>query len=75
MSKTNFFNMGKRKKKIVQPIKEVEIIDRRSHKYRKINLKKKEIIVYNQELNEFQLLPFISSSYEQVSEPINEKQK
>lgn len=67
--------MGKKNKKIYQPVKEVEIIDRRSHKYRKINLKNKEIIVYNQELNEFQLLPVISSSYEQITGPINEKQE
>ena len=64
--------MGKKKRKITQPIKEVEIIDRRSHKYRKINLKNKEIIVYNQELNEFQLLPPQSSSYDESSEPKNE---
>ena len=55
--------MGKRKKKIVQPIKEVEIINRSGKKYRKINLKDKQIVIYNQELNEFQLLPIISSSY------------
>tara|TARA_R100001163_G_C5033942_1_gene173547 strand:+ start:680 stop:874 length:195 start_codon:yes stop_codon:yes gene_type:complete len=64
--------MGKRKKKIVQPIKEVEIINRSGKKYRKINLKDKQIVIYNQELNEFQLLPIISSSYEQGSDPKNE---
>tara|TARA_R100001129_G_scaffold117783_1_gene81349 strand:+ start:95 stop:307 length:213 start_codon:yes stop_codon:yes gene_type:complete len=68
----NLFKMAKKKKRIVQPIDEVEIISRREHKFRKINLKNKEIIIYNKELNEFQLLPPQSSSYDESSEPKNE---
>jgi len=64
--------MARKKNKIVQKINEVEIINRRTHKSRKINLRDKEIIVYNEELNEFQLLPPISSSYDVDSEPKNE---
>jgi len=64
--------MARKKRKIVQPIKEVEIINRRTKKYRKINVIEKEIIVYNKELNEFQLLPHISDSYDENSEPKNE---
>ena len=56
--------MAKRKKRIIQPIKEVEIINRRTHKLRKINFENKELIIYNKELNEFQLLPILSSSYD-----------
>ena len=68
----NLFKMAKKKKRIVQPIDEVEIISRREHKFRKINLKNKEIIIYNKELNEFQLLLPQSSSYDESSEPKNE---
>tara|TARA_R100000995_G_scaffold84524_1_gene63471 strand:+ start:1594 stop:1788 length:195 start_codon:yes stop_codon:yes gene_type:complete len=64
--------MAKKKKRIIQPIDEVEIISRRNHKFRKINLKNKEIIIYNKELNEFQLLLPQSSSYDEDSEPNNE---
>jgi hypothetical protein len=64
--------MARKKKKIFQPINEVEIIDRRTRKSRKINFKDKEIIIYNKELNEFQLLPVQSSSYDGDSEPKNE---
>jgi len=64
--------MARKKKKIIQPIKEVEIINRRTHKSRKINIAEKEIVVYNQELNEFQLLTRISASYDEVYELTNE---
>ena len=64
--------MARKKRKIVQPIKEVEIINRRTRKRRKINVIEKEIIVYNKELNEFQLLLCISASYDENSEPKNE---
>ncbi len=57
--------MAKKRKKIVQPINEVEIINRRTKKYRKINLKEKEIIVFNEELKEFQLLSCVSASYDE----------
>ena len=59
----------KKKKKIVQPIKEIEIINRRTHKIRKIIPADKEMIIYNQQLNEFQLLSNLSASYESSSEP------
>lgn len=62
----------KKKKKIVQPINEVEIINRRTKKIRKICPFKKEIIIYNDILNEFQLLPAQSSSYDENGEPKNE---
>lgn len=61
--------MAKKKKKIVQPINEVEIINRRTRKSMKINLKDREIIIYNEELNEFQLLSVTSASYDVNSEP------
>jgi hypothetical protein len=64
--------MSRKKKKIVQPINEVEIINRRTKKLRKINLKEKQLIIYNEELNEFQLLLPQSSSYDDNSEPKNE---
>jgi len=64
--------MAKKKKKVVQPIKEIEIINRRTRKFRKININQKELIVYNKVLNEFQLLPVISSSYEQHRDIPNE---
>ena len=61
--------MAKKKKKITKKIFEIEIINRRTKKYRKVNLKDKEIIVYNEELNEFQLLPHISASYDENLKP------
>ena len=64
--------MAKKKKKKFQPINEVEIIDCKTRKSRKININDKEIIIYNKELNEFQLLPIQSSSYDGDSEPKNE---
>ena len=64
--------MAKKKKKVIQPIKEVEIINRRTKKIRTIYPLKKEIVVYNNELNEFQLLQAISASYDENSEPKNE---
>jgi hypothetical protein len=57
--------MARKKKKIVQPINEVEIINRRKHRYRTINLKEKEIIVFNDELREFQRLSNITASYDE----------
>ena len=64
--------MGKKKRKIAQPIKEVEIVNRRTKEIRKVCLNKKEIIIYNDELNEFQLLPVQSSSYDGNSDTNNE---
>tara|TARA_R100001163_G_C5027658_1_gene168791 strand:+ start:708 stop:902 length:195 start_codon:yes stop_codon:yes gene_type:complete len=64
--------MAKKKKKIVQPIKEVEIINRRTRKYRIINVKEKEIIVFNEELKEFQRLSNTSASYDENSSIYNE---
>jgi hypothetical protein len=57
--------MARKKKKIIQPINEVEIINRRTRKYRIINLKEREIIVFNYELKEFQLLSNVSASYDE----------
>ena len=64
--------MTRKKKKITQPINEVEIINRRTKKIRKICPFEKEIIIYNVMLNEFQLLPIQSSSYDENSELSNE---
>ena len=64
--------MSRKKKRIIQPINEVEIINRRTRKFRKINFKDDQLIIYNKELNEFQLLTAISSSYDENSEPKDE---
>ena len=64
--------MARKKKKIIQPIKEVEIINRRTRKFRKINVEDEQLIIYNKELNEFQLLHVMSASYDETSEPKNE---
>jgi len=64
--------MARKKKKIIKKIFEVEIINRRTKKYRKINLKDKEVVVYNEDLNEFQLLPAISANYDENCEPKDE---
>ena len=65
--------MARKKKKIIKKIFEIEIINRRTKKYRKVNLKEKEIVVYNDELNEFQLLPQISASYDENPKPCKSK--
>jgi hypothetical protein len=67
--------MARKKKKIVQPIKEVEIINRRTHRYRRLNFENKEIVIYNEELNEFELLSNISASYDENSDPSNEQKR
>jgi len=64
--------MARKKKRIIQPIKEVEIVNRRTKRIRKIYPLEKEVVIYNEELNEFQLLPVQSSSYDGNSEPKNE---
>ena len=64
--------MSKKTKKIVQPINEVEIISRRKRKYRTINLKEKEIVIFNEVLREFQLLSTVSASYDENSDAKNE---
>ena len=56
--------MSKKKKKIYQPINEVEIVNRRTKKTRKINLQNKEIVIYNEELNKFQLIEVSGSNYD-----------
>jgi len=61
--------MPKKNRIIVQPIEELEIINRRTHKIRKIKPYNKEIIIYNQELCQFQLLSNFSASYDLDSEP------
>ena len=60
--------MARKKKKIIQPINKVEIINRRTRKYRTIDLKDKEIIVFNSELKEFQRLIDVSASYDENSD-------
>ena len=67
--------MARKKKKIVQPIKEVEIINRRTHRYRRLNFENKEIVIYNEELNEFELLSNISASYDENSDLSNEQKR
>tara|TARA_Y100001970_G_scaffold32481_1_gene40335 strand:+ start:770 stop:973 length:204 start_codon:yes stop_codon:yes gene_type:complete len=67
--------MARKKKKIVQPIQEVEIFSRKTKKSRIIFPSNKEIIIYNDELNEFQLLPAISASYDEDNEPNNERER
>ena len=67
--------MAKKKKKAVQPIKEVEIINRRTKKTRIIFPLEKELIIYNNELNQFQLLPVMSASYDVYTEPKNERER
>jgi len=57
--------MSKKKRKNSKPDKEVEIINRRTRKIRKIHLNEKQIIIYNDTLNEFQLLPVVSASYDE----------
>ena len=57
--------MSKKKRKTSKPVKEVEIINRRTRKLRKIYLNEKQIIIYNDTLNEFQLLSVVSASYDE----------
>ena len=64
--------MAKKKKKVIQPINEVEIVNRGRRKYRTINLRDKEIIVFNEELKEFQLLSSVSASYDENSDTKDE---
>jgi len=63
--------MARKKKKIYQPINEVEIINRRTRKTRKINLQDKEVVIYNEELNKFQLIEVSGSNYDVNCEPID----
>tara|TARA_R110000744_G_scaffold273053_1_gene385957 strand:- start:227 stop:421 length:195 start_codon:yes stop_codon:yes gene_type:complete len=64
--------MARKKKKIIQPINEVEIINRRTRRYRTINLKEKEIIVFNDDLKEFQRLSSVSASYDEIGDSKDE---
>ena len=50
-----------------ESIKKVEIFSSKTSKTRVIFPLKKEIIIYNDELNEFQLLPAVSASYDEDS--------
>jgi len=61
--------MARKKKKIIKKILEVEVINYTTKKYRKVDLRDKEIIVYNEELNEFQRLPRVSASYDENHKP------
>jgi|TARA_R100000315_G_C5182798_1_gene106123 hypothetical protein len=67
--------MSKNKKKFKKPTEEVEIINRRTKETRKVYLNKKEIIIYNDDLNEFQLLSAISASYDEDNKPNNERER
>mgnify|MGYP001299376736 CR=1 FL=1 len=67
--------MTKKKKKITQIIKEVEIFSRKTKKTRIIFPLNKEIIIYNDELNEFQLLPVVSASYDKDNVPTDERER
>ena len=67
--------MSKKKKKITKPVEEVEIFSRKTNKSRTIFPLNKEIVIYNDELNEFQLLPAISASYDEDNEPKNERER
>tara|TARA_R110002020_G_scaffold323543_1_gene539275 strand:- start:286 stop:480 length:195 start_codon:yes stop_codon:yes gene_type:complete len=60
--------MARKKKKTIQPINKVEIINRRTKTYRTINFKEKEIIVFNDDLKEFQRLCNVSASYDENNE-------
>jgi len=64
--------MSKKKRKTSKPVKEVEIINRRTRKLRKIYLNEKQIIIYNDTLNEFQLLSVVSASYDEGTPPQDE---
>tara|TARA_B100000214_G_C23865064_1_gene579895 strand:+ start:420 stop:611 length:192 start_codon:yes stop_codon:yes gene_type:complete len=55
--------------------KKVEIFSRKTKKSRTIFPLSKEIIIYNDDLNEFQLLPAISASYDEDNEPNNERER
>ena len=67
--------MSRKKKKIVQPLNKVEIINRKTKKIRTIFHDKEEIIIYNNELNQFQLLPPISASYVEDNKLANERER
>ncbi len=67
--------MSKNKKKFKKPTEEVVIINRRTKETRKVYLNKKEIIIYNDDLNEFQLLSAISASYDEDNKPNNERER
>ena len=45
--------MSKKKRKNSKPDKEVEIINRRTRKIRKIHLNEKQIIIYNKYINQY----------------------
>jgi len=47
---------------------DIEIVNIRTKKRRVIEFNINEKVLYNAELKDFQLLPYISSSYEQNSE-------
>ena len=67
--------MTKKNKKTPQPIKEIEIFSRKTKKTRTIFPLNKEIVIYNDELNEFQLLPVVSASYDEDNKPKNERER
>ena len=64
--------MAKTKNHKSSSVGEVDIINRRTHKKRTINVNDKEIIIYNTVLSEFQLLSSVSASYDGNREPIHD---
>ena len=67
--------MTKKNKKTTQTIEEVEIFSRKTKKTRIIFPLNKEIIIYNDELNEFQLLPVVSASYDKDDVLTDERER
>ena len=67
--------MTKKNKKKTKLIEKVKIFSRKTKKTRTIFPLNKEIIIYNDELNEFQLLPAVSASYDEDSKPKNERER
>ena len=67
--------MTKKNKKKTKLIEKVKIFSRKTKKTRTIFPLNKEIVIYNDELNEFQLLPAVSASYDEDNEPKNERER
>ena len=67
--------MTKKNKKTTQTIEKVEIFSRKTKKTRIIFPLNKEIIIYNDELNEFQLLPVVSASYDKDNVLTDERER
>lgn len=64
----NYYKMCKKHLHLPYKALDVEVINVRTKKRRVIDFNNEEKVLYNIELKDFQLLPVISSSYEQNSE-------